>query len=141
MVSASRPNPNPAPGSAASTDDIQDREDYTEGVEVRFRHDYDLAHDTSTFTGGVYFYHALQDRHDERGTTPNASSGLLRRFNTGETTDFALFAENRFKFGRLSIIPGMRLEFFEQSLEEHVNITKPAGDANLAIGLFLCAAL
>ncbi len=122
------PNPNPAPGSAASTNDIQDREDYTEGVEVRFRHDYDLAHDTSTFTGGVYFYHALQDRHDERGTTPNASSGLLRRFNTGETTDFALFAENRFKFGRLSIIPGMRLEFFEQSLEEHVNITKPAGE-------------
>ncbi|MDQ3414276.1 MAG: TonB-dependent receptor plug domain-containing protein [Verrucomicrobiota bacterium] len=121
------PNPNPAPGSAASTNDIQDREDYTQGVDVRFRHDYDLAHDTSTFTGGMYFYHALQDRHDYRGTTPNASSGLLRRFNTGETTDFALFAENRFHFGRLSIIPGMRLEFFEQSLDEHVNTTKPEG--------------
>ena len=56
------PNPNPAPGSAASTDDIQDREDYTEGAEVRLRHDYALAHDVSTFTGGLYFYHALQDR-------------------------------------------------------------------------------
>ncbi|MEO5718660.1 MAG: TonB-dependent receptor [Chthoniobacterales bacterium] len=122
------PNPNPSPGSAASTDDIQDREDYTEGAEVRLRHDYDLAHDTSTFTGGMYFYHALQDRRDERGTTPDASSGLLRRFNTGETTDFALFSENRFKFGRLSLTPGMRLEFFGQSLDEHVNITRAPGD-------------
>ncbi len=126
------PDPNPAPGSAASTDDIQDREDYTEGVEMRFRHDYDLARDTSTFTGGMYFYHALQDRRDERGTTPNASSGLLRRFNTGETTNFALFAENRFKFGRLSITPGMRLEFFGQSLDEHVNITRAPGDPLLS---------
>ena len=118
------PDPNPAPGSAASTNDIQDREDYTEGAELRFRHDYDLAHDVSTFAGGLYFYHALQDRHDERGATPDAESGLLRRFNTGEITDFALFAENRFHFGRLSVTPGLRLEFFQQSLDEKVNITR-----------------
>ncbi|MEP6973914.1 MAG: TonB-dependent receptor [Spartobacteria bacterium] len=126
------PNPNPAPGSAASTDDIQDREDYTEGAEVRLRHDYDLAHDVSTFIGGLYFYHALQDRRDTRGSTPNASTGLLRRFNTGETTDFALFAENRFLFGRFSVIPGVRLEFFNQSLDEQVNITRAPGDPLLS---------
>jgi Fe(3+) dicitrate transport protein len=126
------PNPNPAPGSAASTNDIQDREDYTEGAELRLRHDYDLAHDTSTLTGGLYFYHALQDRHDERGATPDAETGLLRRFNTGETTDGALFAENRFHFGRLSIVPGMRLEFFQQSLDEKVNITRAPGDPLLS---------
>lgn len=126
------PNPNPAPGSAASTNDIQDREDYTEGAELRLRHDYDLAHDVSTFAGGLYFYHALQDRHDERGGTPDAETGLLRRFNTGETTDFALFAENRFHFGRLSLTPGMRLEFFQQSLDEKVNITRAPGDPLLS---------
>jgi Fe(3+) dicitrate transport protein len=122
------PDPNPAPGSAASTNDIQTRNDYIEGAELRLRHDYDLAHDTSTFTGGLYFYHALQDRFDERGATPDADSGLLRRLNTGETTDGALFAENRFHFGRLSIIPGMRLEFFGQSLDEIVNVTRAPGD-------------
>ncbi len=126
------PDPNPAPGSAASTNDVQDREDYTEGAEVRFRHDYDFAHDVSTFAGGLYFYHALQDRHDERGATPDAESGLLRRFNTGETTDFALFAENRFHFGKFSVTPGMRLEFFEQSLDEKVNITRAPGDPLLS---------
>ena len=58
------PDPNPAPGSASSTNSIQLREDWTEGAELRLRHDYALAGDTSTFTGGVYFYHALQDRED-----------------------------------------------------------------------------
>jgi Fe(3+) dicitrate transport protein len=126
------PDPNPAPGSAASTDDIQDRQDYVEGAELRLRQDYDLAHDTSTFTGGLYFYHAVQDRTDERGDTPDAESGVLRRLNTGETTDGAIFAENRFHFGRLSIVPGMRLEFFGQSLDEKVNITRAPGDPLLS---------
>ena len=82
---------------------------------------------------GLYFYHALQDRFDERGVTPDADSGLLRRFNTGETTDVPpFFAENRFHFGRLSIVPGMRLEFFEQSLDENVNITRAPGDPLLS---------
>jgi Fe(3+) dicitrate transport protein len=119
------PNPNPAPGSAASTNDIQLRKDWTEGAELRLRHDYSLAGDTSTFTGGLSFYHAVQDRFDIRGFTPDAEDGLLRRLNTGETIDGAIFAENRFHFGRLSIIPGMRLEFLQQSLDETVNITKP----------------
>ena len=83
------------------------------------------AGDTSTFAGGVYFYHALQDRDDQRGTTPDADSGVLRNFTTGETWDFSIFAENRFHFGRLSITPGMRLEFLQQSLDETVNITRP----------------
>ena len=126
------PDPNPAPGSAASTNDIQDRAAYTQGAELRLRHDYELAHDTSTFTGGLYFYHALQDRTDERGATPDAETGELRRFNTGETTDGAIFAENRFHFGRLSLIPGMRLEFFQQSLDEKVNITRAPGDPLLS---------
>ena len=126
------PDPNPAPGSAASTNDIQDRAAYTEGVDLRLRHDYELAHDTSTFTGGLYFYHALQDRTDERGATPDAETGALRRFNTGETTDGAIFAENRFHFGGLSVVPGMRLEFFHQSLDEEVNVTRAPGDPLLS---------
>jgi Fe(3+) dicitrate transport protein len=126
------PNPNPPPGSAASTDDIQDRNDYTEGAELRLRHDYALAGDTSTFTGGLYFYHAVQDRFDSRGLTPGAQEGILRRFNTGTTWDGSIFAENRFHFGRLSIVPGMRLEFLQQSLQENVNITRPPTDPLLS---------
>lgn len=112
-------------GAAANTNSIQLREDWTEGVDVRLRHDYSLAGDTSTFAGGVYFYHALQDRDDDRGLAPDADSGVQRNFTTGETWDFSIFAENRFHFGRLSIIPGMRLEFLNQTLDETFNITRP----------------
>ncbi len=114
-------------GGAANTNDVQIRDDYTQGGEARLRHDYDLLGDTSTFAGGLYFYHATQDRTDERGATPDADRGVLRRFNQGETTDGSVFAENLFRFGRLSITPGFRLEFFQQGLEERVNTTKPAG--------------
>jgi Fe(3+) dicitrate transport protein len=113
-------------GAAANTNSIQLREAWSEGAELRLRHDYALAGDTSTFAGGVYFYHAIQDRTDERGSTPGADSGMLRNLNTGETTDFSIFAENRFHFGRLSITPGMRLEFLSMSLEEEFNIARPA---------------
>jgi Fe(3+) dicitrate transport protein len=112
-------------GAAANTNSIQLREVWNEGAELRLRHDYALGGDMSTFAGGVYFYHALQDRDDQRGTTPDADSGDLRNFATGETTDFSIFAENRFHFGRLSITPGMRLEFLHQTLDETVNVTRP----------------
>jgi Fe(3+) dicitrate transport protein len=111
-------------GGAASTNSIQLREDWTEGVEARLRHDYDLLGDISTFTGGVLFYHALQTRTDERGFTPDAESGQLRNINDGETWNGSIFAENRFHFGRLSIVPGMRLEFIGQSLDEILNFAK-----------------
>jgi Fe(3+) dicitrate transport protein len=114
-----------AGGPEANTNSIQLRSDYTEGVDARVRQDYDLFGDVSTFAGGVYFYHALQDRRDERGSTPDAETGMLRNLNTGETWDGAIFAENRFHFGRLSIVPGVRLEFLQQSVDEEVNVSNP----------------
>jgi Fe(3+) dicitrate transport protein len=112
-------------GPDANTNSIQLRSDYTEGLEARVRHDYDLFNDVSTLTGGIYFYHALQDRRDERGSTPDAETGMLRNLNTGETWDGGIFAENRFHFGRLSIVPGMRLDFLQQSVDEEVNVSNP----------------
>ena len=119
-------------GPDANTNSIQLREDYTEGVDARVRHDYNLLNDVSTIAGGVYFYHALQDRSDERGQTPDAESGILRNLNTGETWDGAIFAENRFKFGRLSIVPGMRLEFLNQAADEQLNVSKISSGEPLA---------
>jgi Fe(3+) dicitrate transport protein len=111
-------------GGAASTNSIQDREDWIEGGEARLRHDYDFVGDISTFAGGVYIYHSLQHRTDERGVTPFADHGTLRNFNVGETFDGSVFAENRFHFGNLSITPGFRLEMIEQRLDEFVNVAK-----------------
>jgi len=112
-------------GPDANTNSIQLRSAYTEGLDARVRHDYNLFNDVSTIAGGIYFYHALQDRRDERGQTPDAEHGTLRNLNTGETWDGAIFAENRFHFGRLSVVPGMRLEFLQQSVDEEVNVSNP----------------
>lgn len=112
-------------GAAATTNSIQEREAWSQGIELRLRHDYALAGDTSTLAGGLFFYHATQDRRDERGATPGADSGALRNFNEGFTYNGSLFVENRFKFGRLSITPGMRLEFLQQGVTETVNVTRP----------------
>ena len=111
-------------GGAAETDTVQDRQVWSEGVDARLRHDYQLAGDTSTLAGGVYFYHALQQRTDKRGETPFANDGQLRNLNYGETWDYSLFAENRFHFGRLSIVPGFRLELINTSLVEEINVAK-----------------
>jgi Fe(3+) dicitrate transport protein len=127
------PVPDPQPGTTSSTNSIQLREAWTEGAELRLRHDYALAGGTSTFTGGFYLYHAEVDRNDQRGQTPDASSGILRNLNTGETFDAAIFAENRFHFGRLSITPGMRLEFLQQSLDEDFNLAKQTTNPPVAL--------
>jgi Fe(3+) dicitrate transport protein len=112
-------------GGAADTNTIQDRKVWNEGVDARLRHDYQLAGDTSTFAGGVYFYHALQERTDKRGATPFAEdSDDLRNLALGETWNGSIFAENRFHFGRLSIVPGFRLELIDASLDEEVNFAK-----------------
>ena len=119
-------------GPDANTNSIQLRSAYTEGLDARVRHDYDLFNNVSTFAGGIYFYHALQDRRDERGQTPDAEHGVLRNLNTGETWDGAIFAENRFHFGRLSIVPGMRLEFLNQSVNQQLNVSKTSNGEPLA---------
>ena len=69
---------------------------------------------------------------DERGQTADAESGTLRNLNAGETWDGAIFAENRFKFGRLSIVPGMRLEFLNQTADEQLNVSKISSGEPLA---------
>ncbi len=119
-------------GEAASTNSIQLREVYNEGAEARLRQDYDLLGNSHSFAGGVYFYHAEQQRTDRRGLAPDAQSGVLRNRNIAETYNGAIFAENVFHFDRLSITPGMRLEFIEQAVDESFNISKMEAGTPLA---------
>ncbi|HEV2840242.1 MAG TPA: TonB-dependent receptor plug domain-containing protein [Chthoniobacterales bacterium] len=122
-------------GGAAATNTIQDRKVWNEGVDARLRHDYQLAGDTSTFAGGVYFYHALQERTDKRGATPFAEdSNDLRNLALGETWNGSIFAENRFHFGRLSIVPGFRFEFLDTSLDEEINVAKTTANPPFPLG-------
>jgi len=119
-------------GPNATTNAIELQEFYTAGAETRLRHDWRAFEQTHTLSGGVLYYRAGSPRTDERGTTPDADEGELRNDALRRSNYLALFAEQRFVFGRLSLIPGVRLENIWQSVRERVNVDKTEKGVPLA---------
>ena len=118
-------------GATATSNTIEHQKFYTEGAEVRLRHDWSMGENTHTFAGGVQVYHTDSPRTDERGSTPDADSGMVRNKSQREIWYAPFFMENRFQFGNFSVIPGLRLETIQQSVEEEVNVDKTAAGTPL----------
>ena len=113
-------------GAAASSNTIELQEFYTEGVETRLRHDYQVGGDTQTLAAGVQLYHTASPRIDKRGATADAEDGQVRSQSERSVIYAPVFIENRFVVGRLSITPGFRLESFHQTAKESLNLDKAA---------------
>lgn len=112
-------------GAAASTNDIENQEFYTGGVDARLAHEYSaFGSSEHVFTGGALYHHTTSPRLDSRGTTSDALDGFLRKDADRDLNYFSLFTENLFKFGRFSITPGIRLENVWQSIKENLNLDK-----------------
>ncbi|HEX8373383.1 MAG TPA: TonB-dependent receptor [Chthoniobacterales bacterium] len=119
-------------GPDASTNSIEEQEFYTLGFETRLRHDYEWLGGSHTFTGGVQFYHTQSPRQDSRGSTPDATSGVLRTDTDREVTYLPLFLENQFTWGAFSITPGVRFENIWQGVKENLNVSKTSAGVALA---------
>ncbi len=119
-------------GPDAETTSVEHQEFYTEGIEARLRHDYELWGGTHTVAGGVQAYHTYSPRQDRRGVSATDRGGVVRNDNDREIFYLPFFVENRFHFGRLSIVPGLRLENAWQSVKENVNVDKTAAGTPLA---------
>ena len=111
----------------------------TFGFEPRFRKDYDfLALDEPhTFTAGIQYYHTNSPRTDTANPSPNlnptADAGRILNNQSVRKVDYLpFFAENLFRFGRLYVVPGVRVENFWQGVEENVNLAKTAAGVPLA---------
>lgn len=115
-----------APGGINSlTNDIENQEFFTGGSETRFRKDYEgFDSQDNTLTAGVLFYHVTSPRVDKRGTAPDATDGMIRKDSDRTLNYVSVFAENLFKFGKLSITPGVRVENIWQSVKENTNLDK-----------------
>jgi len=112
-------------GANSSSNDIESQEFFTGGAEARMRQDYAaFGSDEHTLTSGILYYHVTSPRLDKRGTTPDATDGSLRKDADREMNYVSLFAENRFKLGKLSVTPGVRLENIWQSVKENTNLDK-----------------
>jgi len=123
-------------GANASTNSIEEQDFYTFGFEPRVRHSYDaFGQEGHTLTAGVLTYFSDSPREDQRGSAPDADSGALRNKSDREMQYLSLFAEHLFRFGPLSITPGVRLEHIWQHVKEDVNADKasagtPLGEAD-----------
>jgi Fe(3+) dicitrate transport protein len=114
-------------GPMADSTTAEHQKFYTAGLEARLRHDYELWGGKHTITGGLQAYHTDSPREDRRGQTASDRGGVLRADSDREIFYLPLFVENRFHWGRLSIVPGIRIENFWQGVKENVNADKPAG--------------
>lgn len=108
-------------GPSANSNNIERQEFYTFGTDARLRHDYALGDDTQTFVAGVHYYHGDSPRTDRRGAAPDADDGVLVSASQRDVHYGAVFAENRFQFGKLSVTPGFRLE----TIAQDVRVSRP----------------
>ncbi|MBI3999149.1 MAG: TonB-dependent receptor plug domain-containing protein [Candidatus Omnitrophica bacterium] len=111
-------------GANSATNDIEEQDFYNLGFEERLRHNYDLFGQTHTVSVGTHTFMSHSPREDQRGTTLAADSGTLRKKSDRDTWYFSMFLENIFRFGRLTITPGVRLEHIWQHLNEKLNLDK-----------------
>jgi Fe(3+) dicitrate transport protein len=112
-------------GATASTNTIEDQRFHNYGTDLRLRQDWG-SENRHAFTVGTQAYYAGSPRVDSRGSAPGATSGTVRLDSERRTTYFPVFAENLFRFGKLSVTPGLRMENIRQRVKDNVNVDKTA---------------
>ena len=123
-----------------TTNTIQLQEFNTFGLMTRYSKDWSLSDSLdSTFSAGMRLYAVDSPFTQEKGATINAEVGSLDRKINRETFSAALYAENKFTIGDLSIVPGFRLEQINQNINEVFNASGSElknGDSNNLVPLF-----
>lgn len=119
-------------GEAAQTNQIEDQVFHTAGLDARVRQNWSAWDEDNTLTAGVMYYHDTSPRVDKRGAAPDANNGAVRNKSERYTNYGAAFAENRFAFGDLALIPAVRLETYSEAVDEEVNVDKTAAGVPLA---------
>lgn len=112
------------------TNNLDRQEFYFAGLDTRLRHDWHAWDNDHVATGGFVLYAAHSPRTRERGTPRTADSGTPVFDLDRQTYYGALFAENEFRFGRLALIPALRLELVSLDVREKFNtgVTRPLID-------------
>ena len=105
----------------ALTNNLDRQEFYFGGLDARLRHEWAAWENEHTFTGGFTVYGADSPRSRQRGAPRSATSGTPV-FELDRSTAYgALFAENLFRFGRVAVIPAVRLDVYSIEVRERFN--------------------
>lgn len=127
-------------GSAAATNTIENQQFEQYGAEARVRLDWG-GNRGHVLTAGAQFFHSDSPRTDSRGASAAATAGQVRLRADREVTYTPVFVENLFRWGAWSVTPGVRVEFFDQSVRELVNLSRASTplqsrDVRRAVPLF-----
>ena len=117
-------------GATAASNDIENQNFKTFGVEGRYRRDWG-SESQHVFTVGAQAFRSDSPRTDTRGASANATSGVLRIASERDMDYTPVFAENLFRFGDFSITPGVRIEHYEQSVT--TRFVEPAATARARV--------
>lgn len=120
-------------GVAADTNNIENQEFYTFGIEPRIRHDWQAWGGEHSLAAGMQFYYNHSPREDQRGSSPDAEEGVTYLTSERNLTYGSFFVENKFTFGRLSITPGFRMELINQDVTTQ-NFDPNSGDPTTGRG-------
>jgi Fe(3+) dicitrate transport protein len=91
------------------------------GLDARLAHQYEAWENDHTFTGGATTYFSSSPRSRHLGTPRTDTSGTPV-FDLDRYTYYgAVFAENRFRFGKFAVVPALRLEFVSLDVKENSN--------------------
>jgi Fe(3+) dicitrate transport protein len=103
---------------------IDRREFFFIGADARLSHHWEAWDNDHTLSGGAVFYAADAPRSRERSTNLKSRDGDLVFDLDNNTLYGSLFAESRFQFGNLGVIPAVRLEFIHTRVEENLNLAR-----------------
>jgi Fe(3+) dicitrate transport protein len=110
-----------------TTNTIADQEFTTLGLDARVAHRWKMGGEEQNLAAGFLLYDVNSPFTQQQGLTPWADSGALQRDIDRTTKTAALFAENRFNFGRLKIVPGARIEMLNLGIDENIPTTPELG--------------
>lgn len=112
------------PAGTDATTNTQERQQFTTyGAEGRLRLDWGAA-DRHVFTAGGQVFSTVSPRTDSRGRSADADNGDVLTRSRRESFYTPVFIENLFRFGALSVTPGVRLELVRQKVTETFNLAK-----------------
>ena len=106
---------------------IVNQEFQTIGLDSRVQHSWgaEKSEDANVLAAGMTITAIKSPFKGETGSSPDSNTGPLNRLIHRNTVGAAIFAENLFRFGRLSVTPGIRVENYNQDVDEKVNSAVP----------------
>lgn len=117
-------------GAAAATNTIERQQFTTLGTETKIRLDWG-DRQQHAFTAGIQVFQTDSPRTDSRGAAADAVAGSILAKSQRDVVAAPVFTEALFRFGKLSVTPGVRVESIRQRVHELANAAKSAAGTPL----------